>query len=158
MVTARPYRPAAADRPRQAGQPGDEHLHEEAEVGSEEQAGRPGETPAPGGGGTRGPSVNQGGTQEPGGLVPPYDDRQKTGTVDEDSAVVRDGADVGGAGQVRATRDEMTSADPSETPGGRVTTPVDEQPATGDESGGNPDPGVGPAHTTGTPRGEDGGT
>ncbi|MGI8681530.1 MAG: hypothetical protein ACR2JO_05260 [Mycobacteriales bacterium] len=126
-------------------------------MGSEDQSGRPGETPPSGGGGTRGPSLNQGGEKEPGGLVPPYDDRQKTGTVEEGSPVVREGADVGGAGQVRQTRNEMTSADPSETPGGRVTTPADEQPAT---PGGEPapDPGVGPAHTTGTPRGEDEGT
>ncbi len=126
-------------------------------MGSEDQSGQPGETPAPGGGGTRGPSLNQGGEKEPGGLVPPYDDRQKTGTVEEGSPVVREGADVGGAGQVRQTRNEMTSADPSDTPGGRVTSPTEEKPAT---PGGEPapDPGVGPAHTTGTPRGEEGGT
>lgn len=126
-------------------------------MGSADQDDRPGETPASGGGGTRGPSLNQGGKQEPGGLVPPYDDRQKTGTVEEGSPVVREGADVGGAGQVRETRDEMTSPDPSDTPGGRVTSPSDdEQPAT---PGGEPapDPGVGPAHTSGTPRGEDSG-
>lgn len=122
------------------------------------QDSRPGETPAPGGGGTRGPSVNQGGNQEPGGLVPPYEDRQKTGTVEEGSDVVRDGADVGGAGQIRETRSEMTSPDPSDTPGGRLKSPgADESPAT---PGGEPapDPGVGPAHTAGTARGEDGGT
>jgi hypothetical protein len=45
--------------------------------------------------------------------------------------------------------------DPSDTPGGRTASPADEQPAEDEIQTRPTDPGVGPAHYAGTPRGED---
>jgi hypothetical protein len=89
-----------------------------------------------------------------GSAVPPYEGRRKSADVDDEEKLHRDGADVGAAtGPVES--DERKAPDPATTPRGAVASPADEQPAA--ESGG-PDPGeasVGPAHSTGTTRGED---
>lgn len=105
----------------------------------------------------RGPATHVPGEQEPGGLVPPYEDRQKTGEVDTDDSddgPVVDGANVGGARGVVETTAGKNHPDPEDTPGGRTASPADEQPA--DEAGGDAptDEGTGPAHVPGTPRAE----
>jgi hypothetical protein len=86
--------------------------------------------------------------------VPPYEGRQESADVDDESKARRDGADVGGAtGPVE--NDERRAPDPEDTPRGSVASPADEQPA---EDSGGPDSGeasVGPAHVGGTTRGED---
>lgn len=119
--------------------------------------GRPVEAPTGGGRTSRGPAIDPGGEQEPGGLVPPYDGRKEATDV-EDTPSEREGAYIGGAGNPRTADEQLTSPEPSSTPGGRTETPADEQPAA-EMGGGEPtDEGaVGPAHTSGTPRGEDSG-
>ncbi len=108
----------------------------------------------------RGPATHVPGEQEPGGLVPPYEDRQKSGEVDrdhtEDGPVV-DGANVGGARGMVETQSGLNAPVPEDTPGGRTASPSDEQPAA--QSGGDAatDQGTGPAHVPGTPRAEDSG-
>ncbi|MEP6696215.1 MAG: hypothetical protein ABJA34_04960 [Pseudonocardiales bacterium] len=106
-----------------------------------------------------GPPVSVGGVQEPGGPVPPYDGRQTSASVDE-GGTHRDGANVGGATGPRTNTEGYSSPSPSDTPGGRVTSPSDEMPATDDDGqdSGRPsgqDPDTGPAHYPGTGRGED---
>ncbi len=117
------------------------------------------EGPMGGGDGGRssyGPSTSTSGGQEAGGAVPPYEGR-KDSASDDPGTVHRDGANVGGA-TVPTSSEEMKAPDPSDTPGGRTASPADELPA-GETPGDRPteDPGVGPAHTSGTPRGEDSG-
>jgi hypothetical protein len=82
----------------------------------------------PGGRATRGPSVNSGGEQEPGGLVPPYEGRSSSGDAPE-------------------TDDSVRHPSPDSTAG-------DEQPAS-DYGGGEPvQDGTGPAHVKGVSTGE----
>jgi hypothetical protein len=93
--------------------------------------------------------------QDTGAAVPPYEGRRTSADVDTDGdSAHRDGANVAGAtGPV--VDEERKDPEPSDTPRGAVASPADERAATGvgaDEPG---DPGVGPAHTTGMPRGED---
>jgi hypothetical protein len=111
-----------------------------------------------GGRSARGPSTHVPGEQELGGVVPPYEGRQKSGQVDEDDSTegaVVEGADVGGARGMVETHSGLNAPDPEDTPGGRTASPADEQPAE-DSGGGRPtDEGTGPAHTSGTARGED---
>ncbi len=109
----------------------------------------------------RGPATHVPGEQEPGGLVPPYDERQESGTVDidhSDDGPEVDGVNVGGARGMVETTSGMSRPAPEDTPGGRTASPADEQPA--EQSGGDaPDEGsTGPAHISGTPRAEDGGS
>jgi hypothetical protein len=109
----------------------------------------------------RGPATHVPGEQEPGGLVPPYEERQKTGEVDRDDSEdgpVVDGANVGGARGMVETRSGLNAPAPEGTPGGRTASPADEQPA--EQSGGDAatEEGTGPGHVAGTPRGEDGGS
>lgn len=107
-----------------------------------------------GGRSSYGPPISVGGEQDPGDVAPPYDDRQQESKPVDEGGVVRDGAYVGGATGPRTVDEGLTSPAPDDTPGGRVASPSDEMPA--ESTGGpNPQPGVGPAHTTGTPRGED---
>lgn len=84
--------------------------------------------------------------------VPPYDDRKERGSVDNRDKSVKEGARTAGAtGPVED--DEMKSGTGSSRDA--EGSPADEQPA--GESGGSA-PGeaaVGPAHQSGTPRGED---
>lgn len=107
-----------------------------------------------------GPSASVGGQQDPGGPVPPYEGRQESSPVDE-GGTHRDGANVGGATGPRENTEGYSDPSPSDTPGGRVTSPADEMPATeGSSEGARPsgqDPDTGPAHVPGTPRGEEGG-
>ena len=91
-----------------------------------------------------------------GRTLPPYEDRRKTADVDGKEKGHRDGANVGGAtGPV--VDDEMKADDPESTPRGAVASPSDEQPATESEDTDLDPDMTGPAHTPGTPRGEDGG-
>jgi hypothetical protein len=106
---------------------------------------------------SRGPAVSGGGEQEPGGPVPPYEGRKETAEADQEGGTYRDGARVGGATGPVAD-DQPKAADPSDTPGGRTTSPSEEQPAAQTPGGAPSDPGSdAPAHTPGTPRGEKGG-
>jgi len=84
--------------------------------------------------------------------LPPYDDRQKSGEV-EDAGSERDDARVGGAtGPVED--DAPKAPDPADTPRGGVASPGDEQPAADPPDSGGPG-GTGPSHEPGTGRGED---
>lgn len=103
----------------------------------------------------RGPSRNVGGEQQPGGAVPPYDGRREKADVDQ--ADSPEGADLEGA-TGPANTSGMSSAKPDDTPGGRTTSPADEQPASEMKEGGSPEATTGPAHVKGTPKGEGGGT
>ena len=89
-----------------------------------------------------------------GKTVPPYEGRQESGEVADQDESTKDGAKTGGATGPVAD-DEQSHPDPERTPGGATATPADEQPAA--ESGGDTEgeASVGPAHTEGTPRGED---
>lgn len=93
------------------------------------------------------------------GAVPPYEGRQESADVDE-GGTHRDGANVGGATGPRTNTEGYSDPSPSDTPGGRVTSPSDELPVS-ETSGADDepmeDPGVGPDHIGGTPRGESGG-
>jgi hypothetical protein len=99
---------------------------------------------ADGGGGRsgRGPATHVPGETEPGGVLPPYDGRKESGEID--------GEGKSGPKTVQG----LTSPVPSETPGGATASPADEQPAQDTETTVESDPGVGPAHMPGTPRGE----
>jgi hypothetical protein len=106
---------------------------------------------------SRGPALSSGGDQEPGGVVPPYEGRQTHGEVREEGGTYRDGARVGGAtGPV--VDGKPKAVDPAMTPGGRTTSPGDEQPAE-EMSQTAPDEGSDetPTHLPGTPKGERGG-
>lgn len=105
----------------------------------------------------RGPSTHVPGEQEPGGLVPPYDGRKKSAEPDQEGGSMRDGVRVGGAtGPV--VDDEPKAADPSDTPGGRTSSPADEQPADDLPDGTSTEQGTdAPSHVAGTPKGERGG-
>ena len=92
---------------------------------------------------------SDGGTQEPGGPVPPYEGRTEGGEVKSDGSDYRDGARVGGAtGPVESSDAEASQGpiNPPGGPGGRTT---------GDSAGDLDDPGVGPSHESGTQRAED---
>lgn len=111
---------------------------------------------ADGGRSSYGPSTSTSGEQAAGGTAAPYEGR-KSSASDDPGTVDRDGANVGGA--TAPTADPtMKAPDPADTPGGRTASPGDEQPA-GETPDTRPteDPGVGPAHTPGTPSGEDSG-
>lgn len=113
------------------------------------------EAPTAGGRTSRGPAYSVGGEQEPGGVVPPYEGRKESADVHEDPGDARrDGATVGGATEPTVSSG-MKAPDPSDTPGGRTTSPADEQPAAETASTGPDEGSVGPAHVPGTPRGED---
>ncbi|PZS31513.1 MAG: hypothetical protein DLM59_09790 [Pseudonocardiales bacterium] len=104
-----------------------------------------------------GPSASVGGEQEPGGPVPPYDDRQQSQSRDGGSPIGEGGAYVGGAKGPTEVDGGLTNPDPSDTPGGRTWGPGDQSPDTepsGDRSG-QDDAGAGPGHVGGTPRAED---
>lgn len=92
------------------------------------------------------------------GVAPPYEGRTESVEVDE-GGTHREGANVGGATGPRENTEGYSSPSPSDTPGGRTTSPADEMPATEDSgSSGRPsgqDPDVGPDHYAGTGRGED---
>lgn len=101
-------------------------------------------------------------TDEPGGLVPPYEGRKESADVEsadssgEAAGVHKEGANVAG-GQRPKESNAMKAPNPADTPGGEHAAPGDEQPAA--ESGGNEpaEESTGPARTSGTPRGENSG-
>src|SRR4051794_4797669 len=72
----------------------------------------------PGGRSSRGPNPDPGGKQEPGGLVPPYDDRT-------------DGTETSNEDRAEAARRQLSSA---KTGGeGRTASPAEERPVSPDE-------------------------
>ncbi|MGI8718403.1 MAG: hypothetical protein ACR2JN_11305 [Lapillicoccus sp.] len=86
--------------------------------------------------------------------VPPYEGRRESADVDGPEESTKDDAKVGGAtGPV--VDDEMKAPEPSETEGGAVATPSDEQPASEMPETDLDDDMVGPSHTPGTGRAED---
>lgn len=89
-----------------------------------------------------------------GKTVPPYEGRRTEADVDGKEESTKDDAKVGGAtGPVED--DEMKAPEPAETPGGATGSPADEQPASQAPETDLDDDGIGPAHTSGTPRAED---
>lgn len=98
-----------------------------------------------------------GGEQQPGGPVPPYEDRKASAEPDQEGGTHREGARVGGAtGPV--DDDQFKAPSPSDTPGGRTGSPQDEQPAALMPDGSSAEDGVElGSHVPGTPRGEQGG-
>ncbi len=91
-----------------------------------------------------------------GSTLPPYDGRRETADVDGPEASEKDGAKTAGAaGPVED--DELKATPREDTDRGAVASPSDEQPASeSTDTDLDPDM-VGPAHTEGTPRGEDSG-
>jgi hypothetical protein len=86
--------------------------------------------------------------------LPPYEGRRETADVDDQSKTEKDSAKTAGAtGPVRD--EEMKAPDPADTARGRQASPADEQPAEKMPESETSDPGVGPAHVSGTQRGED---
>jgi len=100
---------------------------------------------------------SSGGTQEPGGLVPPYEGRKEAAEPDQTGGSHRGGVRVGGAtGPV--DDDTPKAVDPSDTPGGRTASPGDEQPAADMPDGTSAEQGTDlGSHVAGTPAGESGG-
>jgi hypothetical protein len=89
-----------------------------------------------------------------GRAVPPYDGRRESADIADESEATRDGAKVGGAtGPVENS--SPAAADPDRTARGATGSPADEQPAGRSPETDRDDDRVGPAHTPGTPRGED---
>jgi hypothetical protein len=89
-----------------------------------------------------------------GRTLPPYEGRRETADVDDRSESEKEGAKTAGAtGPV--LDDEMKAADPTDTARGEHASPADEQPADQMPESESSDPGVGPAHVSGTQRGED---
>jgi hypothetical protein len=87
-----------------------------------------------------------------GRTLPPYEGRRESADVDALSE--REGAKIGGA-TGPARDDEMKAPERDDTDRGAVASPADEQPADQMTESEESDPGVGPAHVSGTPRGED---
>ena len=89
-----------------------------------------------------------------GRTLPPYEGRRETADVDDHSKTEKEGAKTAGA--TGPDRDEdMKEPDPADTARGRQASPADEQAAHQMPESETSDPGVGPAHTSGTQRGED---
>ena len=89
-----------------------------------------------------------------GRTLPPYEGRRETADVDDQIKSEKEGAKTAGAtGPVRD--DEMKAPDPADTARGRQASLADEQPADQMPESETSDPGVGPAHVSGTQRGED---
>jgi hypothetical protein len=90
-----------------------------------------------------------------GAVAPPYEGRTTERAAGEEPgdgepAERRERAEGTAPG---SRTEELT--DPDSTAGGRTESPADEQPAAEQEQTRDSDPGVGPAHHPGTPRGED---
>lgn len=126
---------------------------EENHPGSDEQV-KPPKDDRVGNDYSRGPNPNPGGDIDTAdSALPPYEGRSES---TEDAT--RPGSDEpgrigGGAGPVE--HDEMKAPEPESTPGGATASPADEQPARQAPETEKADPGTGPAHHSGTPRGED---
>jgi hypothetical protein len=87
-----------------------------------------------------------------GSAVPPYEGRRESADLDREK--YREGANVGGATGPVAD-DRFADEDPEQTPRGATASPADEEPADQAPQTDLDDDRVGPAHTPGTPRGED---
>lgn len=133
--------------------PGEDQSRTVAEDGTQSEA----EGQVGGGGLSRGPALSPGGEQEPGGVVPPYDGRKESAEPDQEGGTMRGGVRVGGAtGPV--SDDTFKAPSPSDTPGGRTTSPADEQPASEMPDGRSAEQGDATgSHVSGTPKGERGG-
>lgn len=106
--------------------------------------------------GRTGPPVGGVGQEADNGTpVPPYEGRTTAAaTEDSDEPEERKQRFEGVPGGTKGSRtEELTN--PDSTPGGRTTSPADEQPAAEQTQTRDSDPGVGPAHMPGTLRGED---
>ena len=89
-----------------------------------------------------------------GRTLPPYEGRRETADIDPQDESTKDGAKIAGAtGLVEDP--EMKAPEPADTERGATGSPADEQPADQMPETEDSDPGVGPAHVPGTPRGED---
>ena len=83
--------------------------------------------------------------------IPPYEGRKTVA----DSGEPGDRAGARTAGATAPTTDpDYKSPAPDDTPGGATTSPAQEQPASGSSETDRDDDMVGPAHTSGTGRGE----
>ncbi|MBO0866607.1 MAG: hypothetical protein J2P16_16225 [Mycobacterium sp.] len=92
--------------------------------------------------------------QDTGSAVPPYEGRQASATsIGEQGSSTKGGAGIGGATQPVADP-EYKSPAPGDTEGGATASPADEQPAAQQPETDRDDDAPGPAHTTGTGRGE----
>jgi hypothetical protein len=86
--------------------------------------------------------------------IPPYDGRRTSADVDPEGDAQREGARVGGAtGPVESAAPDAAEAAPTGL--GDGVSPAQEQPAQETADTQASDEGVGPAHTTGVPKGED---
>jgi hypothetical protein len=81
--------------------------------------------------------------------IPPYADRKQEADPVEPGGTERRGADAGGARRHRTS--DRIDADA----GGGTTSPAGERPAGDVDGSGEEDPGTGPSHVEGVPRGED---
>jgi hypothetical protein len=88
-----------------------------------------------------------------GRTLPPYEGRRESADVDNKSKTEKEAKEAGATGPVRD--DERKAPEPDDTSRGRYASPADEQPADQMPESEPSDPGVGPAHVTGTQRGED---
>jgi hypothetical protein len=86
--------------------------------------------------------------------LPPYEGRRETADVDDQRKSEKEGAKTAGATGPVSDK-EMKAPDPADTARGRQASPADEQPAEKMPESETSDPGVGPAHFSGTQRGED---
>ena len=89
-----------------------------------------------------------------GRTIPPYEGRRETADVDPQDESTKDGAKVAGATSL-VEDPQMKAPDPADTERGATASPADEQPADQMPESEESDPGVGPTHVPGTPRGED---
>lgn len=89
-----------------------------------------------------------------GKTVPPYDGRRESADVAGSEESTKDGVKTAGATSP-VEDDEMKAAEPDDTPRGEHAAPADEQPASQMPENDLDDDAVGPAHTSGTTRGED---
>jgi hypothetical protein len=88
-----------------------------------------------------------------GRILPPDEGPRESADVDDHSKTEKEAKTAGATGPVRD--DERKAPEPDDTPRGRYASPADEQPADQMPESETSDPGVGPAHVTGTQRGED---
>lgn len=103
-----------------------------------------------------GNDYREGANPSPGGDVdtgastlPPYEGRSKGSDFPES------GGSEEPTGDSSTDEAGRVSPDPEQTPGGATASPAEEQPASDMPETEDTDPGVGPAHTPGTARGED---
>jgi hypothetical protein len=89
--------------------------------------------------------------QDTGSAVPPYEGRETSGEVAEESSEAKT---IGG-GKGPVVEPSQKADEPEGATGDAATSPADEQPAAEQPEADRDDDAVGPAHVPGTPRGED---